>query len=167
MGDLNALLDTERLQLEAEQRKLQEEIRQQADRLAVVKTRLEHVTALLGIDQDSETLVEDPMSLNRNFNNTTNPLCDIAVTILSERNTEPMHYKELAHEVIRRGGVINGANPGATLTARMIQDERFVRPTAKGFYALRRDYPTARNVGSRLKGGRSQRGGRSARRVAV
>ena len=64
-----------------------------------------------------------------------------------------MYYKDLAQEVVRRGGILKGARPWANLTARMVQDERFVRPTAKGFYALRRDYPTARNVGARLKGG--------------
>ena len=65
-----------------------------------------------------------------------------------------MYYKELAQEVLSRGGTLNGATPAATLTARMVRDERFVRPTAKGFYALRRDYPTARNVGARSTGSR-------------
>ena len=167
MSDLNALLDAERLHLESEQRELQEQIRQQTDRLALVKTRLEHVRALLGIEQDPKALAEDGVSSIRTRNNRTSTICDIAVAVLSERNTEPMHYKDLAHEVIKRGGVINGTNPGAGLTARMVQDERFVRPTAKGFYALRRDYPTARNVGARLKNSRTQQGGRPSREVAL
>ncbi len=60
-----------------------------------------------------------------------------------------MYYKDLAEEVMRRGGVLNGKTPGATLNARMVRDERFVRPTSKGYYALREDYPAARNVGAR------------------
>jgi hypothetical protein len=60
-----------------------------------------------------------------------------------------MYYKELADEVIKRGGVLGGKAPEATLTARLVRDERFVRPTSKGFYALRADYPNAPNVGAR------------------
>ena len=86
-------------------------------------------------------------------------VCDIAVDILSERDGEPMYYKELAQEVVSRDGILNGATPWATLTARLVRDPRFVRPTAKGFYALRRDYPTARNVGARSKRGRRHRDG--------
>ncbi len=70
-----------------------------------------------------------------------------------------MHYRDLADELIRRGAVIRGQDPAGALVSRMTQDDkrrteadkRFVRPTSKGFYALREDYPNARNVGARRR----------------
>ena len=158
MTDLNTLLEAERERLEAEQTGLQEKVRQGADQLALVKSRLEHVLALLGKEKAAARSGEGSRASHGKDGNTPSTICDIAVEILGERNAEPMYYKELAEEVVKRGGVIKGQTPWATLTARMVQDERFVRPTSKGFYALRRDYPTARNVGARLKGGRRRRG---------
>lgn len=157
MTDLNTLLEAERERLEAEQAGLQEKVRQGADQLALVRSRLEHVLALLGKEKAASSGEGSQTSHGKDGNKPTT-ICDIAVTILGERNAEPMYYKDLAEEVVKRGGILKGQTPWATLTARMVQDERFVRPTAKGFYALRRDYPSARNVGARLKGGRRRRG---------
>lgn len=158
MTDLNTLLKSERQRLEAEEVNLQEQLRKGADQLARIRGRIAHVQALLGEEKTSERHRDSSRGESHNEDNTPREVCDIAVEILGERNGESMYYKELAHEVTKRGGILNGATPWATLTARMIQDGRFVRPTAKGFYALRRDYPTARNVGARLKGRRRQRG---------
>ena len=159
MNNLNTLLEAERRQLEIEQADLQEKIRQGADQLALVKSRLEHILALLGKETVTDSRGEGSQKSSNTIDNTSATICDIAAKILGERNAEPMYYKELAQEVVSRGGILNGVTPWATLTARMVQDERFVRPTAKGFYALRRDYPAARNVGARLKSGRRRRGG--------
>ena len=159
MIDLNALLEAERQRLEAEQANLQEQLRQGADQLALVKGRLEHVQALLGEERVPGGRGDGSQPSSHRGDNTPRNVCDIAVEILGERGGEPMYYKELAQEVIARGGILNGETPWANLTARMVQDARFIRPTAKGFYALRRDYPTARNVGARQKGGRRRRGG--------
>ena len=158
MIDLNTLLKSERQRLEAEEANLQEQLRKGADQLAWVRGRIAHVQALLGEKMVPEGHRNGSQGLSHHQDDTPRDVCDIAVEILGERNGESMYYKELAHEVTKRGGILNGATPWATLTARMIQDGRFVRPTAKGFYALRRDYPTARNVGARLKGGRRRRG---------
>jgi len=154
MADLTTMLKVERQRLETEQVALQEEIRQRADRLVLVKDRLDHVKALLEREPVNNQGESSRIAASQN---TARNICDLAVEILHERNSEPMYYKDLAQEVVRRGGILNGATPWATLTARMVQDERFVRPTAKGFYALRRDYPNARNVGARLKGSRRRR----------
>ena len=70
-----------------------------------------------------------------------------------------MHYRDLADEMMRRGAVILGQDPAGALVSRMTQDDnrraeedrRFIRPTSKGFYALREDYPQARNVGARRR----------------
>ena len=46
--DLNSVLEAERQRLETEQGNLQEQLRQGADRLALVKDRLEHVAGIVG-----------------------------------------------------------------------------------------------------------------------
>ena len=164
-GDLNTLLDAESQQLEGEAVGLQARINQDSDRLAVVQRRLAHVRALLREGGTPE--VRDAHAVpqgdygNGAGDGTSSNVCDIAVEILSERNGESMYYKDLAEEVIRRGGRLTGPTPWASLTARMVQDPRFVRPVAKGFYALRKDYPNARNVGARGYAGRTQRRARS------
>ena len=60
-----------------------------------------------------------------------------------------MHFKELTQEVLSRHGEIQGADPARSLIARLVTDDRFVRPARKGFYGLKRDYPTATSVGRR------------------
>ena len=81
---------------------------------------------------------------------------DVAFEVLSERGSEPMYYKDLAQEVRSRGGDLSGENAAQILVARLVNDERFVRPIRKGFYALRKDYPNAQNVGQRKTRGRSR-----------
>ena len=156
MNNLDRLLEAECKRLEAAQADLQEQIRQRADKLSHVKERLEHVQALLDKGEVTDSRYGNTQEFRRQDDNKPLNINDLAVEILSERNGEPMYYKELTEEVMRRGGILTGATPWATMTARMVQDERFVRPTAKGYYALRRDYPTARNVGARRKGVRGR-----------
>ena len=79
----------------------------------------------------------------------TSPAVDIAFRILSERNGETMHYKALADEVLAHHGDIQGDNPPRTLVARLVNDDRFIRPARRGFYGLKRDYPNATSVGQR------------------
>ncbi len=148
-GNLDDLLTAERQNLEVEAAELQIRVREAQERLSLVQRRLEHVRALLGDQQSSETQDDTTQTQHKHGSSNRSHVCDIAEDVLRERNGEPMYYKELAQEVIRRGGDLHGATPWANLTARMVQDPRFVRPTARGFYALRRDYPNARNVGAR------------------
>ena len=89
-------------------------------------------------------------------NQETTPAVEIAFQILAERNGETMHFKELTQEVLSRNGEIHGADPARSLIARLVNDDRFVRPARKGFYGLKRDYPTATSVGRR-KARRSNR----------
>ena len=79
----------------------------------------------------------------------TSPAVDIAFRILSERNGETMHYKALTDEVLVHYGDIQGDNPARTLIARLVNDDRFIRPARRGFYGLKRDYPNATSVGQR------------------
>ena len=158
MTDLNTLLEAEHQRLKAKQANLQDQLRQSAEQLALMNSRLEHVRALLGKEHVQEGRGDGPHAPSHHEDDTPRNVYDIAVDILSDRNGVHMHYKELAQEVLTRGGVLNGVSPSATLNAQMVRDPRFVRPTAKGFYALRRDYPTARNVGARRKGSRRESG---------
>ena len=145
---LDSLLRAEGEQLETEETALRESIRGAQERLTVVQHRLEHVRALLAEEAPS-SLPSNKHQIQRSQANSRGDICDIAEAVLSERNRNPMYYKDLALEVTNRGGELGGARPAATLTARLVRDPRFVRPTTKGYYALRRDYPTARNVGAR------------------
>ena len=77
---------------------------------------------------------------------------DVAADILAERNGEPMHYRELATEVMDRGDFLPERSPAATLNAMMNRDRRFIRPFRRGFYALKRDHPNVNiSVGARRR----------------
>ena len=148
---LTSLLTSECANLESEAETLREQIETARNRLRDVESRIVHVRALLGQNADAN-VQDEGRSLHLEGSNSLGvSVCDIAVEVLKERGRTPMYYKDLAEEVIRRGGVLNGKTPEATLTARLVRDERFVRPTSKGYYALRDDYPNARNVGARKR----------------
>lgn len=80
------------------------------------------------------------------------PPMDIAEEILSERNGEHMHYRELTEEVMNRGGELPEGSPDVALNVMMNRDSRFIRPFRRGYYALRKDHPNVRHsVGSRIR----------------
>ena len=143
MGELDALLLGEQSRLRIVSQELREQISAAEEKLKEVEERLVHVGGLLGpnyaSDDESE---ESPLPDSRGIE-------DIAVDILNERNREPMHYRELAKEVEARGANIPGVDKDHTLIARLVKDDRFVRPTRRGFYALRKDHPDAKSVGAR------------------
>ena len=117
MIDLNTMLEAERTRLETEQADLQEQVRKGADRLTQIKGRLEHILALLGKEGAAVKRGEDSQLPSSQGNNTPLNVCNLAVEILGERNGEPMYYKNLAQEVVSRGGILKGATPWANLTA--------------------------------------------------
>ena len=149
---LDRLLQAECHQLESEVSKLIEQIKQATERRRIAEDRLAHVRALLGEDKLISTPNGMPPERRSHTNSRKPDVCDLAERILDERAHDPMYYKDLAVEVMRRGGVLDGKSPAAIMAARLVRDERFVRPTAKGFYALRKYYPNARNVGARRRG---------------
>ncbi len=152
MEKLTELLLEERRLLNEERQELRERMSKAENRLREVKVRLAHVEGLLGPSQASEsTSGEGLSSRNRDIR-------DIAADILGEREGAPLHYKDLAKEVQKRGGKLTGPNAPNILVARLVSDDRFVRPTRRGFYALRRDYPGLESVGSRGKRGNSDGG---------
>ena len=137
---------------------LRKEIALKESECSAKEKRLGHVRALLSTDPQSDDPLPD-RSQSRTRSTPSPRLLDLAEQVLRERDGEPMHYRELADELMRRGAVIRGKDPAAALVSRMTQDDnrraeddrRFVRPTSKGFYALRENYPDARNVGARRR----------------
>ena len=148
---LSDLLKKEQKQLRDEVAGLQKEISRKQDERQEKERRLGHIEALLS-SEGRPVAEAKPAPRRRGQSTPTVELLDTVVAVLRERNREPMYYKELADELIGRGAVIGGVAPANGLVARMSGDERFVRPTSKGFYALREDYPEVReSVGARRK----------------
>ena len=158
-GDLAASLGKERDKLQQAIEQLRQEIEEKTRERRLKEERLGHVQALLASEPpvNDEQVQSQRPSTSRS---TPSPkLLDMAVQVLRERNGDPMHYRELADELMKRGAVIRGQDPAGALVSRMTQDDnrraeadkRFIRPTSKGFYALREDYPDARNVGARRR----------------
>ena len=145
MADLTTLLLEERSRLRVKSQKLREQISEAEKCLQEVNSRLVHIDGLIGPSQpqENESSEGSPPS--------SRDIRDIAFDILVERGREPFHYKELTKEVQARDGNLSGANAPNVLVARLVSDDRFVRPTRRGYYALRRDYPDAKNVGARQK----------------
>ena len=150
----------ERDRLQQEIAQLRQVIEMKERECRVKEDRLGHVVALLSAEQPSQPAPAPNHNRPASRSTPTAQLLDMAEQLLRERDGEPMHYRDLADELTRRGAVIRGQDPAAALVARMTQDDkkrseadrRFIRPTSKGLYALREDYPNARNVGARRRG---------------
>lgn len=152
MTELDSLLQEEQNRLAKKQKELKEKISEATKQLYAVSVRLSHVSGLLG----NRKLSKDDFS--KTFLPPRQEATDIAVAILTERKREPVHFKELAAEVQARGGILPGKNPANNLVARLVNDDRFVRPTRRGFYALRSDYPDVKSVGVRKQRGNGDNG---------
>lgn len=150
---LGVLLRKERAQLQAEIAAIDRELAEmRAEHLAKVK-RLEHVEGLLGVEQGTSARLQPVQQVRRGRPVTpTATVLDMAEEVLRERKGEPMHYRELSEAIRGRGVVMGGKDPAGGLISRMSKDQRFVRPTSKGFYGLREDHPTVkRSVGARRR----------------
>lgn len=152
-------LRSERDKLQRDMEQLRQEIAAREEAFQAKETQLGHILALLNIEPEKPSQQQRPTPRKRTRSTPSTQLLDMAVEVLREQKSEPMHYRDLADELMRRGAVIRGKDPAASLVARMTQDDnqraeserRFVRPVSKGFYALREDYPNARNVGAKRK----------------
>ena len=140
---LEKALQSEKEALENQRDSLNEQINAAQTRLKQVDERLNLVISLMH-STNGATPAEKP-----NLYKETLPAVDVAFEILAERNGETMHYKALAAEVISRHGDLFGDNAAQILVARLVNDDRFVRPARRGFYGLRQDYPKVKNVGQR------------------
>lgn len=127
-----------------------EERQRRLANLAQLINRLEEVLELSTIEDAPDA---KPVLRHANYKE----ICNLVAQILAEHDKKPVHFRQLADEVRRRGIRLGGADPGRTLVAKLVWDDRFIRPERKGYYALREDYPDAPNVGER----KNQRGGQS------
>ncbi|MCY3831522.1 MAG: HTH domain-containing protein [Chloroflexi bacterium] len=158
-NELESVLGKERDKLQQEIEQLRTEIEAMTRQRQYKEERLGHLQALLASEPpaNNERATSGRRSSSRST--PTPQLMDMVENVLRERKGEPMHYRDLAEELVQRGAVIRGQDPAGALVSRMTQDDkrraegerRFVRPTSKGFYALREDYPNARNVGARRR----------------
>ncbi len=148
---LSQLLEEERVKLEQKLTGLRQNIVELERKEANLLSQLRNVRGLLGLpDPPAELPDDDAVPEGPSFHPDGNrDICNIAAEILREQDKKPMYYKDLAIEVGKRGGIIRGATPEATLVSRMTRDRRFIRPHRKGHYALREDYPESPNVGAR------------------
>ena len=158
-SELESLLGKERDKLQQEIDQLRTEIEAMTRQRQFKEERLGHLQALLASEPPANS---DPGQIRPRTSSSSTPtpqLLEMVENVLRERAGEPMHYRDLADELLKRGAVIRGQDPAGALVSRMTQDDnrraegekRFVRPTSKGFYALREDYPDARNVGARRR----------------
>ena len=158
-GTLERSLRSEGERLQQELKQLRQEIEMKETEFRAKEKRLGHVQALL--NAESPVVGERPRRPHGapSPSTPTAKLLDMVEEVLREREGEPMHYRDLADELMQRGAIIRGQDPAAALVSRMTQDDnkraeknrRFIRPTSKGFYALREDYPQPRNVGARRR----------------
>ena len=149
-GVLEQALQAEKEALEEERQRLKEQVVRGEERLREIDIRLTHVHGLMSLNNGHTSTSSQEKTAPKTS------VVDIAFQILSERNGETMYYKDLAVEVKTRGGDIPAENAAQNLVARIVNDDRFVRPVRKGFYGLRQDYPKAQNVGERKKRGSSR-----------
>ena len=156
---LEGPLRSERDKLQKEIEQLRQEIEEKEAEFRAKEERLGYVLALLSTEPPVVSERPQRRLHAHSASTPTAQLLDMVEQVLRERKGEPMHYRDLADELIRRGAVIRGQDPAGALVSRMTQDNnrraeedrRFIRPTSKGFYALREDYPQARNVGARRR----------------
>lgn len=124
--------------LDEEHRRLTAEIDDLSGQRERLEESAEHIRALIG-GAELEGLPQ-PQEPGQS-------IPDIVVELLRETG-HPMHYREIADALLRRGvpgG--DGKDPANILLARYYNDERLFRP-ARGTYALKTGR-TAKSVGSR------------------
>ncbi len=118
-------------------------IREHEEEQRLLLTEINVLRTLLAID-DGQHPGEEPQS------GVVGDPRETAVEILREYRGQEVHYRILAAEVQRRGGHLPPRDPPAALNAIMNRDRRFVRPTRRGYYALREDYPQVQeSIGQR------------------
>lgn len=139
LGDDFRIAATDQLNvLEKQLHDLDEQIRELGEERRSVFASIVSLRQLLEKSGEDSELKKDPLEL--------------AFQILLESRGEDIHFKELAKEVVKLGGVLSGAYPANALNRMMNSDSRFVRPRRRGHYALRQDYPDLKkNVGARRR----------------
>ena len=138
-GALERSLHSERDRLQQTIEQLRQEIEVKEAEFRANEERLIHVKALLSTEPPavSERPRRPPGAPSPST--PTPQLLDMVEEVLRERSGEPMHYRDLADELMRNGAIIRGQDPAAALVSRMTQDDnqrneedrRFIRPPAR------------------------------------
>ena len=155
MPDLDRLLRAELGELIERRSTLQENIVQEQADLAAIASRIGHIQALLAEAGHATEPTPTPVqsdggeSVESGADATALDPADAAFQLLLENGGEPSYYRDLANLIQEKGVILGGSNPAQTLVSVLVNDERFVRPFRRGWYALRLHYPKAQNVGAR------------------
>ncbi len=156
-AELRRALEKERAILEAKYSDIDRQLAALHAESEAVSARLSHIVALLKEPgTEDQNAAGSPQAYAAGEAHGESDPVEIAYGILDERGQDPIHYKELADLVRRKGGVLEGSNPALVLVSRLVTDDRFVRPFRRGYYALRKYYPKAKNVGRRRRGSRKR-----------
>ena len=138
-ADLKAVLTAKRSQLVNDieaidadlaeaQRKFNEELEEARRRRQPLEEALLHVDALLGLGIGGLAMKEEARV-------STVKSVESAHSLLAERG-KPLHYRELAAQLTRKGAYLSGKDPAATLLSQMSRDARFKRGPERGTYGL-------------------------------
>jgi hypothetical protein len=149
---LRKALENEKAVLEAKYVDIDKQLTALRAENEAVSARLSHIVALLkepGAEDQNAAGSSQARPANEVYEES-DPV-EIAYSILDQRGQDPVHYKELADLVRQKGGILEGSNPALVLVSRLVTDDRFVRPFRRGYYALRKYYPKAKNVGCRRR----------------
>lgn len=120
--------------------RIQEEYTRKLDELQSRKKPLEealqHIDALLRFEGNHFLHSLPDISKAATIQANTSPTpTDAAFNLLTELH-QPLHYKELAAQLIEKNIFIPGKDPAATLLSRISRDKRFKRTKKRGIYAL-------------------------------
>jgi hypothetical protein len=94
---------------------------------------LHHITALLRFE--GYYSIPDTRHDSAAFATAGASITDAASELLEELH-QPMHYKDIAAQLVERNVYIPGKDAAATLLSRMCRDSRFKRTKKRGTYAL-------------------------------
>ena len=131
--------------LQNDVRELEKKAQEVQRELERARSKLAHVEGFLNLEEEKPQGMEPADSRSPSKDE----VCNAVEQVLRGNNSEPMHYRELEEELRQRGIVILGKNPANGLVSRIHKDKRFVRPTRRGYYALREDYPGVPSIGER------------------
>ena len=124
-------IDGEILQIQTEMAQRLEGAR---DKRAPIERALTHLEALLRIEgwteSDSKNVKQSTI-----ISSDGKRAADAAHSLLTTMGS-PLHYRDLAGQIVESGIYIGGKDPAATLLSKISRDNRFQRAAERGVYGL-------------------------------
>ena len=125
-----------------------ERLREISEEVTRLEAELRHLGALLALESRGREESETGRQVGADRVTTPVDLREEVYRLLSEVR-EPMHYTQMAEQMILRGVHVPGREPAKNLVAHIHNDPRFKRPK-RGFYGLTEWYPRGTpSVGAR------------------